>query len=222
MVQYVRFDSRERKVSFVSDTPFDIVVIGAGPGGYVAAIRAAQLGLKVAVVERQYWGGVCLNIGCIPTKALLHTADLLDEARESKRFGVVIPEVSLDWAATQKYKDQVVKQMTGGVSFLMKKNNITTYNGSARITGRGAVQVAGDDGKTTDVTVGLHQYPTVEHDITGNPINRDKIEYIEPPLWRRWYIAGPAVVALAIVAGVIGYDLAHRFPDGQCRDPGGC
>ena len=89
---------------FVSDTPFDIVVIGAGPGGYVAAIRAAQLGLKVAVVERQYWGGVCLNIGCIPTKALLHAADLLDEARESKRFGVVIPEVSLDWAATQKYK----------------------------------------------------------------------------------------------------------------------
>ncbi len=152
VVQYVRFDSRERKVLFVSDTPFDIVVIGAGPGGYVAAIRAAQLGLKVAIVERQYWGGVCLNIGCIPTKALLHTADLLDEARESKRFGVVIPDVSLDWAATQKYKDQVVKQMTGGVNFLMKKNNITTYNGSARITGRGAVQVTGDDGKTTDVT----------------------------------------------------------------------
>jgi dihydrolipoamide dehydrogenase len=136
----------------VSDTPFDIVVIGAGPGGYVAAIRAAQLGLKVAVVERQYWGGVCLNIGCIPTKALLHTADLLDEARESKRFGVIIPEVALDWAATQKYKDQVVKQMTGGVTFLMKKNNITTYNGSARITGRGAVQVTGADGKTTDVS----------------------------------------------------------------------
>jgi dihydrolipoamide dehydrogenase len=128
------------------------VVIGAGPGGYVAAIRAAQLGLKTAVVERQYWGGVCLNVGCIPTKALLHTADLLDEARESKRFGVVIPEVSLDWAATQKYKDQVVKQNTGGVSFLMKKYKIATYDGAARLTGRGAIEVAGADGKQTKLS----------------------------------------------------------------------
>jgi dihydrolipoamide dehydrogenase len=127
-------------------------VIGAGPGGYVAAIRAAQLGQKTAVVERQYWGGVCLNIGCIPTKALLHTADLLDEARESKRFGVVIPQASLDWDATQKYKDQVVKQNTGGVSFLMKKYKIATYNGSARLSGRGAIQVTGEDGKQTALT----------------------------------------------------------------------
>jgi dihydrolipoamide dehydrogenase len=152
VVQYVWFDSRERKVSFVSDTPFDIVVIGAGPGGYVAAIRAAQLGLKTAIVERKYWGGVCLNIGCIPTKALLHTADLLDEAREAKRFGVMIPEVSFDWDAVQKYKDSVVKQMTGGVSFLMKKNKITTFNGSAKLTGSGNIQVSGEDGKTTAIS----------------------------------------------------------------------
>ena len=97
----------------------------------------------VAGWERQYWGGVCLNVGCIPTKALLHTADLLDEARESKRFGVVIPEASLDWGATQKYKDQVVKQNTGGVSFLMKKYKISTYDGMARLTGRGAIEVTG-------------------------------------------------------------------------------
>jgi dihydrolipoamide dehydrogenase len=130
----------------VSDTPYDLIVIGAGPGGYVAAIRAAQLGLKTAIVERQYWGGVCLNIGCIPTKALLHAADLLDEARESKRFGVVIPEISLDWDATQKYKDQVVKQMTQGVSFLMKKNKIDTYTGTARLVDRGNVQVSDGQG----------------------------------------------------------------------------
>jgi dihydrolipoamide dehydrogenase len=136
----------------VSDTQYDVVVIGAGPGGYIAAIRAAQLGLKTAVVERQYWGGVCLNVGCIPTKALLHTADLLDEARESKRFGVVIPEASLDWQATQKYKDQVVKQNTGGVSFLMKKYKITTFDGSAKLTGRGAIEVTGADGKTTQLS----------------------------------------------------------------------
>ncbi len=133
----------------VSDTRYDVVVIGAGPGGYVAAIRAAQLGLKAAVVERQYWGGVCLNIGCIPAKALLHTADLLDEAREGKRFGVVTQQVSLDWAAAMKHKDQVVKQMTGGVGFLMKKNKIDTYNGTARLSERGSVQVQGEDGKQT-------------------------------------------------------------------------
>lgn len=136
----------------MSDTQYDVLVIGAGPGGYVAAIRASQLGLKAAVVERQYWGGVCLNIGCIPTKALLHTADLLDEARESKRFGVVTQGVALDWPAVLKYKEQVVKQMTGGVSFLMKKHKIATHNGTARITGPGAVQVAGADGQQTSLT----------------------------------------------------------------------
>jgi dihydrolipoamide dehydrogenase len=116
----------------VTDTLYDVVVIGGGPGGYVAAIRAAQLGLKTAVVERQAMGGVCLNVGCIPTKALLHTADLLDELREAKRFGVIVEGVSLDWEATLRQKDTVVKTMTSGVSFLMKKNKIDVVNGSAR------------------------------------------------------------------------------------------
>ncbi len=133
----------------MSDTPYDVVVIGAGPGGYVAAIRAAQLGLKTAVVERQYWGGVCLNIGCIPTKALLHTADLLEEAREGQRFGVVAQQVTLDFDAAMKNKDQVVKQMTGGVNFLMKKNKIAVHNGAARLLDRGSVQVTDGDGKQT-------------------------------------------------------------------------
>jgi dihydrolipoamide dehydrogenase len=136
----------------VSDTQFDVVVVGAGPGGYVAAIRAAQLGLKTAIVERQYWGGVCLNIGCIPTKALLHTADLLDEAREGQKFGVVAQQVSLDLGAAMKNKDAVVKQMTGGVNFLMKKNKIAQFNGTARLTGRGGIQVAGADGASTSLT----------------------------------------------------------------------
>ena len=136
----------------MSDIQYDVIVLGAGPGGYVAAIRAAQLGLKTAVVERQYWGGVCLNIGCIPAKALLHTADLLEEARESKRFGVVIPQVSLDFEAVMKYKDQVVKQMTGGVSFLMKKNKIDTHNGTGKLIDRNTLQVTGADGKQTNLT----------------------------------------------------------------------
>ena len=141
-----------RKVATVSDTQYDVLVLGAGPGGYVAAIRAAQLGLKTAIVERQYCGGVCLNIGCIPTKALLHAADLLDEARDSKRFGVVIPEVSLDFAATTRYKDQVVKQMTSGVGFLMKKNKIDQYNGTGKFIDKKTLQVTGADGKQTNLS----------------------------------------------------------------------
>lgn len=133
----------------MSESRFDVVIIGAGPGGYVAAIRAAQLGLKAAIIERTYWGGVCLNVGCIPTKALLHTADLLDEARESKRFGVVIPEVRLDWNGALKHKDQVVKQMTQGVSFLMKKNKVEVHNGSGRLVGRGNVLVTDAEGRQT-------------------------------------------------------------------------
>jgi dihydrolipoamide dehydrogenase len=133
----------------MTDTAYDVVVIGAGPGGYVAAIRAAQLGLRVAVVERRFLGGVCLNVGCIPTKALLHSADLLEDVRAGKRFGVVAEQVSLDWPAAQKHKAQVVRQMTGGVGSLMKKNNIAVHTGTARITAPGSVQVTDGDGATT-------------------------------------------------------------------------
>jgi dihydrolipoamide dehydrogenase len=135
----------------VTDTAYDVVVVGAGPGGYVSAIRAAQLGLRTAVVERQYMGGVCLNVGCIPTKAMLHSAELMDEAHEAKRFGVVIKDVSLDWEGVIRNKDAVVKQMTQGVGFLMKKNKIDVHNGSARLVDRGRVQVTGADGKATEI-----------------------------------------------------------------------
>jgi dihydrolipoamide dehydrogenase len=135
----------------MTDTQYNVVVIGAGPGGYVAAIRAAQLGLRAAVVDRRFLGGVCLNIGCIPTKALLHTADLLEEAREGKRFGVVAEKVTLDWKAAQKHKDQVVKQMTSGVGSLLKKNKVDVYMGTARIMGRDRVRVTDGDGKQSDL-----------------------------------------------------------------------
>lgn len=136
----------------MSDIVYDVVVIGAGPGGYVAAIRASQLGLKIAIVERQYMGGVCLNIGCIPTKAMLHSAELLEEVREGKRFGVVAKDISLDWDAVQKNKDQIVKQQTQGIGFLMRKNKIDVHNGSAHIIGRGQVRVTDADGKQSTVT----------------------------------------------------------------------
>ena len=136
----------------MSDTQYDVIVVGAGPGGYVAAVRAAQLGLKTAIVERRFLGGVCLNIGCIPTKALLHTADLIEEMRESKRFGIVAGQVALDWDATLKYKEQVVKQITGGVGFLMKKNNIAVHMGTGHIRDRGTIQVTDGEGRQTTLT----------------------------------------------------------------------
>ncbi|MEY2844574.1 MAG: hypothetical protein RL076_120 [Chloroflexota bacterium] len=136
----------------MSEQVYDVVVVGAGPGGYVSAIRAAQLGLKVAVVERQMMGGVCLNVGCIPTKALLHTADLLEEIHESAKFGITTTGVALDWNATIKNKDGVVKQMTQGVSFLMKKNKIDVIMGDAALAGRGTIHVKSSDGKTATLT----------------------------------------------------------------------
>ncbi len=135
----------------MADTVYDVVVIGAGPGGYVAAIRASQLGLKAAVVERQYWGGVCLNIGCIPTKALLHSADLVEEIKESKRFGINVSGLEVDWAGVLKNKENVVKTMTGGVSFLMKKNKVDTFNGTGSVIDRGRVLVTDGEGKTQEL-----------------------------------------------------------------------
>ena len=133
----------------MADTQYDLAVIGAGPGGYVAAIRAAQLGMKAAVIERGELGGVCLNIGCIPTKAMLRSAELLDEAREGKRVGVVADNVRLDWAGVMGHKDRVVKQMTGGVGGLMKKNRIDVVKGFGKLASATSVRVAGDGGEQT-------------------------------------------------------------------------
>ncbi|RRR69324.1 MAG: dihydrolipoyl dehydrogenase [Candidatus Viridilinea halotolerans] len=132
----------------MSDSPYDLVIIGSGPGGYVAAVRAGQLGMRTAIVEAGPLGGVCLNVGCIPTKALLHSADLLDEVKEAKRFGVQVEGVSFDLAGALKHKDAVVKASSDGVGFLMKKNKVDVIAGWGRIVGRGQVQVKRSDGST--------------------------------------------------------------------------
>lgn len=130
----------------MSETVYDVVIIGSGPGGYVAAIRAGQLGMKTAIVERDALGGVCLNVGCIPTKALLHSADLLEEVKEGKRFGVVAKDVAFDLPGAVKHKQAVVKASTEGVAYLMKKNKIDVFNGYGRLAGRGQVQVQLNEG----------------------------------------------------------------------------
>ena len=130
-----------------STKSYDVIIIGSGPGGYVAAIRAAQLGLTVLIVEKEpRLGGVCTLWGCIPTKALLHTADLLEEARHGSEVGVASREVRLDMPAALKHKEKIVRQSTNGVSYLMKKNRVDIAAGFGRLVGGGKVSVAGADG----------------------------------------------------------------------------
>jgi dihydrolipoamide dehydrogenase len=129
---------------------YDVAIIGSGPGGYVAAIRAAQLGMSILIVEREpKLGGVCTLRGCIPTKALLHTADVLEEVRHGAEVGVAAREVRLDFPAAMKHKEKVVRQSTNGVSYLMKKNKVDVATGFGRIAGAGKVSVAGPDGAET-------------------------------------------------------------------------
>ena len=133
---------------------FDVVVIGAGPGGYVCAIRAAQLGMKVACVDRRdAFGGTCLNIGCIPSKALLHSSELFAEAKDGMALhGVKIPKVELDLGAMQEHKVKVVKDLTQGVAFLFRKNKVTGIVGTARLEGSGRIHVEQNDGGSRQIT----------------------------------------------------------------------
>jgi len=133
---------------------YDVVIIGSGTGGYVAAIRAAQLGLKTAVVERApVLGGTCLNFGCIPTKALLEHAHALKVAQEWKEWGLTIGQatIGLDMNQVQARKDKIVKGLTGGVEFLFKKNKIDWIKGSGRLAGKGKVEITEGDKQTISV-----------------------------------------------------------------------
>jgi dihydrolipoamide dehydrogenase len=135
----------------VSNGEFDVTVIGTGPGGYVAAIRAAQMGLRTACVERDPadLGGTCLLRGCIPTKALLHTADLYEEFKHAKDYGIVAENVSLDFNAVMSRKTRIVNRLSKGIEgYLFKKNKITLFKGQARLEGPGNVVVKGDGGET--------------------------------------------------------------------------
>ncbi len=123
---------------------FDVVVIGAGPGGYVTAIRAAQLGFKTAIIERSHLGGICLNWGCIPTKALLRSAEIFHYMNHAKDYGLSAKDISFDLAAVVQRSRGVSKQLNGGVGMLLKKNKITVVMGEAKITKPGEIQVTGE------------------------------------------------------------------------------
>src|ERR1700694_4985650 len=122
---------------------YDCIVIGSGPGGYVAAIRAAQLGKRTAVVERDKVGGRCLNYACIPAKAVLRSADLLSEIRDAEEFGLRVAGVEVDFAAVQARREKVVSTLTSGVAGLFKKNGIELIEGDAALNAEGQVVVDG-------------------------------------------------------------------------------
>jgi len=131
---------------------YDVVVLGAGPGGYVAAIRAAQLGLKTAIIEKEYWGGVCLNIGCIPTKSLLRNAELAHiVTREADKFGIS-GEITVDYGKAFTRSRAVSDRSVGGIHFLMKKNKITEIHGWGTFTDPRTIRVNTNDGGVEDVT----------------------------------------------------------------------
>ena len=125
---------------------YDMIVIGAGPGGYVAAIRGAQLGLKVAIVEREHMGGICLNWGCIPTKAMLRSSEVFHLMHRAREFGLKADGIGYDLDAVVKRSRAVARQLNGGVGHLLKKNKVTAIMGEASLPARGKVQVRTDKG----------------------------------------------------------------------------
>jgi dihydrolipoamide dehydrogenase len=127
---------------------FDVVIIGAGPGGYVAAIRATQLGLNTAIVEREYFGGVCLNWGCIPSKTLLYATELKRKFKEAGRIGLKADNVDIDLDKLRRHKNNTVRRLTGGVRMLMEKSGVTIFEGTARFLSSTQIEISGESGQT--------------------------------------------------------------------------
>src|SRR5436309_9832704 len=186
---------------------FDVVIIGSGPGGYVAAIRAGQLGLKTAMVEKdKELGGTCLNVGCIPSKALLTSSDhLMFAKKEAEKHGIVIGNVDVDLNKVQQRKGKVVKTLTGGVRALMKTNKVTTFEGFGTITATGEVSVKSSDGKTQEIETkniiiatgsGPIELPFAKFDGKTIVSSTEALTFTEPP---------PEF--LVIGAGAIGLEL---------------
>jgi dihydrolipoamide dehydrogenase len=143
---------------------YDVIVIGAGPGGYVAAIKSAQLGLKTAIIDKQWLGGVCLNVGCIPSKSLLRNAEIAHTLRErGKEFGFSFDNLKLDFAVAVKRSRQVSDRLVKGVGFLMKKNGISVIMGTAKLTSPTTIAVTDKGGKLTELSAKTSSSPQALH-----------------------------------------------------------
>ena len=186
---------------------YDVVVIGAGPGGYVAAIRAAQLGLKTAVVEKQYWGGVCLNVGCIPSKALIRNAELAHTiTKEAKTFGITGDNISMDYGAAHKRSRKVSSSIVKGVHYLMKKNKIQEINGRGEFVSDKEISIVDGDDKGKKITFdnAIIATGSVVKSLPGVEIGGNIVSYEEQILDEN---APKSMVVIG--AGAIGMEFAY-------------
>ncbi|MFQ5959981.1 MAG: dihydrolipoyl dehydrogenase [Candidatus Methylomirabilales bacterium] len=187
---------------------YDLAVIGSGPGGYVGAIRAAQLGMRVAIVERDRLGGVCLNWGCIPTKALLRNAEVVSLLRRGEEFGFSFDNLRVDFSVAVKRSEQAARKLSKGVEYLMKKNKVTVVPGEGKLTGQGQIRVT-KDGKVTDLQAEriLLATGTRPREIPGVPVDGKRIitstEALNLPQVPR--------TLLIIGAGAVGVEFADIY-----------
>ena len=198
----------------MADTQYDVIVLGSGPGGYVAAIRCAQLGLKTAIVERELLGGICLNWGCIPTKALLRSAEILHYAQHAKDYGLKIAgEIEADLEAVVKRSRGVAKQLNQGVTHLMKKNKIAVHMGEGMLTGPTSLTVKGDKGE---------EKLTAKHIIVATGARARDLPFAKADGKRVWtyrHAMTPKEMPkklLVIGSGAIGIEFASFYNDMGC------
>jgi dihydrolipoyl dehydrogenase len=195
----------------MAETSFDLVVVGGGPGGYVAAIRAAQLGMKTAVVEREHLGGICLNWGCIPTKALLRSSEIYHLLHRLDDFGFSAKDISFDAGKVVARSRAVAKQLSNGVAYLLRKNKVTVFDGHARLAGRGRLAVAKDGSPIVELTA--------EHIVLATGARARSLPGIEPDgelVWTYKEAMVPAAIPkslLVVGSGAIGIEFASFYHD---------
>src|SRR5438309_7764652 len=200
----------------MTETPFDIIIIGSGPGGYVTAIRAVQLGFKTAIVEREYLGGICLNWGCIPTKALLRSAEIFHYMQHAKNYGLAAEKVAFDPSAVVKRSRAVSKRLNDGVGFLMKKNKIAVIWGEAAIEAPGKVTVKSGKSEAPKGALGPGSYQA-KHIILATGARPRVLPGIEPDqklVWTYFEAMVPERMPkslLVVGSGAIGIEFASFY-----------
>ncbi len=191
----------------MAESSYDCIVIGSGPGGYVAAIRAAQLGMRTAIVESDRIGGRCLNYACIPAKAVLRVADVLGEIREAGAFGITVAEPTVDFAAVAERRKRVVKTLTGGVAGLMKKNGIDVVEGHGAVTDEGNVKVGSNfDGTEIAATTVILATGSVKRPLPGTQFGGRVIGTEEA-----WALSELPATLAVVGAGASGTEIASAY-----------
>src|SRR4051795_4503686 len=200
----------------MADTSFDVIIIGSGPGGYVTAIRAAQLGLKTAMVEKSYLGGICLNWGCIPTKALLRSAEIFHYMQHAKDYGLSAEKISYDPKAVVQRSRGVSKRLSDGVAFLMKKNKVQVIWGEAAIDAAGKITVKAGKSEGPKGALGAGSYQA-KHIIVATGARPRVLPGIEPDkklVWTYFEAMVPEKMPkslLVIGSGAIGVEFASFY-----------